>query len=129
MTITQKQQIEALRGKGETYAAIAISIGVSENTVKSYCRRKGIEAVQEKFENCPECGVSLRHVPHKRQKRFCSEECRLAWWAKHPEALNRKAVYHFVCLNCSTPFSAYGNSKRKYCSRHCASAARRASHE
>lgn len=129
MTTTQKQQIEELRGKGETYAVIAETIGVSENTVKSYCRRNGIEVAKKKFETCPECGMPLMHIPHKRQKRFCSDKCRLAWWEKHPEGLNRKAIYHFVCLNCGTSFTAYGNSKRKYCSRSCASAARRASYE
>ena len=129
MMITQKQKIEELRARGETYASIALEVGVSENTVKSFCRRNGIEVVQEKFENCPECGVSLMHVPHKRQKRFCSEKCRLAWWAKHPEALNRKAVYSFVCGYCGKAFTAYGNAKRKFCSRACASASRRAANE
>jgi endogenous inhibitor of DNA gyrase (YacG/DUF329 family) len=129
MNITQKTKVTELRGKGETYAAIAIDVGVSENTVKSYCRRNSIEPVCEKYEVCPECGVSLIRFPHKRQKRFCSEKCRLAWWAKHPEALNKKALYNFVCQTCGTPFTAYGNSKRKYCSRACASIARRASNE
>lgn len=129
MNISQKNKINELRGKGETYAAIAIEIGVSGNTVKSFCRRNGVGVIKENFDVCPECGMSLMHLPHKRQKRFCSDNCRMAWWAKHPEALNKKAVYCFVCPNCGKEFTAYGNSKRKYCSRACTSKARRVSDE
>jgi len=128
MNINQKMKIGEMRGQGMTYSAIAIELGLSENTVKSYCRRNNLGSVKAPNNVCPECGVSLIHLPHKRQKRFCSDKCRLAWWAKHPEALNRKAVYHFVCPICKNDFTAYGNAKRKYCSRSCCAAARRASH-
>ena len=39
MNTSQKQRIEFLRDKGESYASIADDLGISENTVKSYCRR------------------------------------------------------------------------------------------
>ena len=126
MNILQKQQIIELRGKGTTYSNIAAELGISENTVKSYCRRNGIGHEKDKVEVCSECGLSLIHLPSKRQKRFCSEKCRLTWWAKHPEALNRRAVYDFVCCKCGSNFTAYGNAKRKYCSRKCSDEARRA---
>ena len=42
MTTAQKQRIEYLRGKGDSYAAIAADLGISENTIKSYCRRNNI---------------------------------------------------------------------------------------
>lgn len=42
MTTAQKQQIEFLRGKGASYVFIAVVLGISENTVKSYCRRNNI---------------------------------------------------------------------------------------
>ena len=42
MNTAQKQRIEFLRGKGESYAAIAEELGISENTIKSYCRRNSI---------------------------------------------------------------------------------------
>ena len=122
MNPVQKQRISELRGEGVTYAAIAIELGVSKNTVKSYCRRNIVSA---KKNSCPMCGLVLEHLPQKKQKRFCSDKCRLAWWAKNPEALNRRAIYNFVCLRCKTAFTAYGNAKRKYCSRACSAAARR----
>jgi endogenous inhibitor of DNA gyrase (YacG/DUF329 family) len=128
MNISQKTKTAELRGKGESYATIADALNISENTVKSYCRRKSIKPIA-KSAVCPECGLSLIHLPHKRQKRFCSDKCRMTWWTKHPEALNRQAVYHFVCPTCGVAFSAYGNSKRKYCSRVCAVQARGASDE
>jgi hypothetical protein len=43
--------------------------------------------------------------------------------------MRRKAVYHFVCPVCDAAFDSYGNQHRKYCSRACFGAARRASHE
>lgn len=135
MTGTQKQQIETFRGRGESYATIAEAVSISENTVKSYCRRNNLgsafiaEKVQPAEDVCENCGEPLTNTPGSKRKRFCSDKCRLAWWAAHPEAVRRKAVYHFVCPTCGTAFTAYGNAKRKYCSRACAVAARRACHE
>jgi len=117
MTLIQKQRIAELRGKGTTYAAIALELGISENTVKSYCRRNKVEFAANA---CPECGNALLHTPHKKQKRFCSDKCRLAWWAKNPQEMKRRAVYDFVCPRCKNPFTAYGNAKRKFCSVSCA---------
>ena len=52
MTTAQKQQIEFLRDKGESYATIAYDLGISENTVKSYCRRNNIGIVFFASEKC-----------------------------------------------------------------------------
>ena len=136
MTNMQKQRIEYLRGKAESYTAIADTLGVSENTIKSYCRRNGLGAgyiekqtMANEGEICAHCGKPLMHRPGSKKKRFCSDQCRMAWWARHPEAVKRKAVYHFVCPVCGAEFEAYGNAKRKYCSRACSSSARRACRE
>ena len=136
MTSMQKQRIEYLRGKGESYATIAAALNISENTIKSYCRRNGLGAgfkkkqpVANDNEVCAFCGKPLIHTLGAKKKRFCSDKCRMVWWAKHPEAVKRKAVYHFVCPACGVEFEAYGNAKRKYCSRACSSSARRACHE
>ena len=42
MNDTQRQQIKALRGKGYGYGRIAQSLSLSENTIKTYCRRHGL---------------------------------------------------------------------------------------
>ena len=132
MNTAQKQRIEFLRGKGESYVAIAYDLGISENTVKSYCRRNsiGIAIKQEHFvatNTCANCGCPLAHKPGSKRKRFCSDQCRMTWWKAHPESVNRKAVYRFVCPTCGESFEAYGNANRKYCSRACFGAARKAS--
>ena len=131
MTAAQKQRIELLRGKGESYAAIANDLSISENTIKSYCRRNNIiVAIKQEqptpTEFCANCGCPLQHTPGSKHKRFCSDECRMAWWKAHPQTVNRKAVYLFVCPTCGGSFEAYGNANRKYCSRACFVAVRRA---
>lgn len=119
------------RHGGESYARIAGALSISENTIKSFCRRNNIGvAIQPQptaTDVCPTCGCPLNHTQGAKHKRFCSDKCRMAWWKAHPEAVNRKAVYHFVCPTCGTEFEAYGNAHRKYCSRACFGAARKAS--
>ncbi|MCI9560414.1 MAG: hypothetical protein HFG52_14545 [Lachnospiraceae bacterium] len=46
-------------------------------------------------------------------------ECRVKWWHEHPEKIKQRAVYSFTCAGCGKPFTAYGNSRRKYCSHEC----------
>jgi len=131
MTIIQKRKVAYLREKGESYAAIAAAIGASENTVKSYCRRNGLgsgtvaQRTQTSGDICGYCGEPLHHTPGAKKKRFCSDQCRMKWWAKHPEAVQKKAIYHFICLTCGKAFESYGNAHRQYCSRGCYGLARR----
>jgi endogenous inhibitor of DNA gyrase (YacG/DUF329 family) len=132
MTEAQKQQIRLRRAKGDSYAAIARALGISENTVKSYCRRNNIVVAINPEQTivtdvCANCGRPLNHTQGAKHRRFCSDKCRMAWWKAHPEAVNRKALYRFICPTCGTEFEAYGNAGRKYCSRSCFGAARRAS--
>jgi endogenous inhibitor of DNA gyrase (YacG/DUF329 family) len=133
MTKGQKQRIAAMRGQGESYSAIASALDISENTVKSYCRRNGLgagymdaQATACGSDVCACCGKPLTHTPGAKKKRFCSDECRLSWWRSHPEALKRKAVYRFTCPVCGEAFEAYGNAHRRYCSRACFGLSRRA---
>ena len=132
MTAAQKRRIEFLRCNGWSYAFIADDLGISENTVKSYCRRNnvGIAIKQEQptaTNTCANCSCPLRYTPGAKHKRFCSNGCRMAWWKAHSESLNRKAIYRFVCPTCGGSFEAYGNANRKYCSRACFGVARKAS--
>lgn len=121
----QKRRIKYLRTKGKSYAVIAKDLGISENTIKSYCRRNNLGygdiaefSVQVK-DTCENCDKSLDHKPQAKHKRFCSDKCRLLWWKTHPENLNRRAIYSFTCAHCGIVFNAYGNKKRKYCSHDC----------
>lgn len=132
MTSAQKQRIEYLRCRGDSYMSIADDLGIPENTVKSYCRRHSIGVAIKtdqtiSTDTCDNCGCPLSQAPGRKRKRFCSDKCRMAWWKAHPEAVNRKAVYHFVCPTCGMEFKSYGNAKRKYCSKTCFGMTRRAS--
>ncbi len=124
MTDIQKQRIGHLRGMGKSYVIIADILNISENTIKSYCRRNNVGTVMKNEkpgakDTCCICGILLEHAPGAKQKRFCSDKCRMAWWKSHPEAVNRKAIYHFVYPVCGVTFESYGNAHRKYCSRGC----------
>ena len=57
--------------------------------------------------------------PKRKKKKFCSDACRMSWWNKNLDKVNRKAVYEFICPHCQQPFTAYGNAGRKYCSHAC----------
>lgn len=125
MNNLQKEQITLFRASGESYTKIADSMGLSINTVKSYCRRNNLgriasiisEPVEGTF--CCQCGVSLKQTIGKKKKRFCSDKCRMAWWNAHPEAVNHKTIRAFTCQTCSHNFKTHGNRERKYCSRAC----------
>lgn len=105
MTQGQKEQINTLREQGNGYKRIAGILGVSVNTIASYCRRK--TAV------CPCCGAALVMTPKHRKKKFCSDACRLKWWYANSEKLNKKANYDCTCQFCGKVFVSYGNKNRK----------------
>jgi endogenous inhibitor of DNA gyrase (YacG/DUF329 family) len=122
MTNSEKEQVVALRSAGATYADIAQLLEINVNTVKSYCQRNNLGAANTTHNTekprCEQCKKVLP-VTSRAHRRFCSDACRLAWWHKHPNNLNQKAVYRFVCPVCHKAFTAYGNANRKYCSRKC----------
>ena len=132
MTNEQREKITVLRHQGFGYTAIAKSSGLSKDRVKAYCRSHGLAG--EKADShtltavptqiCLNCGKTLIQLPGRKLKKFCCPECRTTWWNAHPEAVKQKAIYTFTCPECGKKFTAYGNSKRKYCSHECYIAAR-----
>jgi len=125
MTHAQKERIASLRADGASYSQIAVALGISDNTIKSYGRRNRLDDTAAEAQiipvvtsPCAQCGESMI-VTKRQDKRFCSDTCRSTWWKEHPKALNRKAVYHFCCSHCGAFFDSYGNNHRKYCSRGC----------
>ncbi len=127
MTDQQKMQINRLRSEGHGYGCIAALLGLSENTVKSHCRRNGLAGklgsiIRESggpVHLCPQCGLPVRQTPGRKEKKFCSDKCRNAWWSAHADKVQRKAYYDFECAHCHKPFRSYGNNHRKYCSTEC----------
>ena len=80
MTDAQKEQVRYLRCEGLGYGAIATRLGISENTVKSFCRRNNLTGVasKEPVVVCRNCGRPLPQYSKRKQRKFCSEACRQA---------------------------------------------------
>ena len=128
MTLIQKNIIANMRYNGASYADIATTLDLSKNTVKSYCQRnKLVQTTLVKNDNCTyckQCGTKFEIIKGRKQKIFCSDKCRTAWWVANPCQLNRKAIYNFICAFCGVDFTAYGNQTRKFCNHACYVASR-----
>lgn len=123
MTNEQKARITSLRHDGIGYATIAAILGISKETVKSFCRRnalKGNTASSPPPEGmCRNCGAEIVQNPKARKKVFCSPDCRNTWWKSHPQPLMTTDKFHYTCTHCGKLFTAYGTATRKYCSHAC----------
>ena len=123
MTDMQKEKIRYLRCEGLGYKAIASRLDVSENTVKGFCRREGLNGdISHLISVCRHCGGALKQST--KPKKFCSDKCRRAWWKEHPFLSERRAYYSLTCAHCGKAFESYGNKNRKYCDHACYIAAR-----
>lgn len=125
MTNEQKEQITALRRQGYGYSKIAQALSVSENTVKSYCRRNGLSSdTLNSTAACKQCGKPITIKEKCKPRQFCSDRCRFLWWNCHQNRSRIKTTYQFVCKKCGASFKSHGNKSRKYCSHGCYIAAR-----
>lgn len=126
MTKEQMMQVILLREKGNSYSQISDVLGISKNTIKSYCQRHSISVNPAASSStlmgrdfCRECGKQLPKIEKRKPKKFCCSECRVKWWNSHLDQVKKKAIYSFTCACCGKDFSAYGNSHRVYCSHAC----------
>lgn len=130
MNDMQKSQIINMRADGIGYRAIAKELDISENTIKSFCRRNNLtktesvvvvtipERASEKV-ICKNCGKIVPQNDKRKKKQFCSDKCRMAWWNSHREEVHHKKITTVVCPGCNKKFQVYGNTDRKYCSHAC----------
>lgn len=122
MTNQQKEQIIALRTQGYGYKKIAQIMELSDNTVKSFCKRNNLSApIMPTLKEgcCPQCGQEIIQSGKTKKCRFCSDACRKLWWKEHQNLSSETAVYSFICAECGTHFTAYGNRNRKFCCHDC----------
>lgn len=128
MTNEQQEKIRRLRLNGAGYTKVANELGMSKETVKSFCRRNGLagraedmSAKQKEEEGviCRNCGKPLEQSPGKKIRKICSKQCRETWWKKNPEKIKKRAVYKYICANYGREFEVYGNARRKYCAHDC----------
>ena len=130
MTPEEKSSLSAMRKAGRSYTEIAAELGISKNTVKTFCRRNGLTPETESIpveitpaptteRLCPHCGKPVIQPQGRKEKKFCSDTCRNRWWNSHMDLVNRKAIYAYTCPACGTAFTAYSNNHRKYCCHEC----------
>ena len=79
-----------MRLQGKSAGAIAAALGLSVNTVKSYLRRHPDMGCTH---FCPQCGKPVMQAEGRKEKKFCSDQCRSRWWNSHPSEINKKAYY------------------------------------
>lgn len=122
MTEYEKYEIARLRREGMSANKIAQTLNLPMNRVRSHIRRHPVDSAAKK---CLQCRKPLTQVPHRKERKFCSDKCRMLWWNSHPELVKRKAYYDKVCPWCHTAYQSYGKKNRIYCSRKCYADARR----
>ena len=89
MTDKQKQAIRDMRGQEFSYRVIADSLGLTYNTVKSFCHRNNLTYPSQpdeaggKRELCKYCSAILEHTKGSKPKTFCGDRCRYSWWNKN----------------------------------------------
>lgn len=124
MTDLQKSQIAALRGQGYGYKKIGQLMGLSVNTIKTYCKRNALGGAVTNQpcsleQACKCCGAPLIQTPGRKPRVFCSDACRTKWWNAHPELVNHRNGCQVTCGHCGRAFTVGKNSTRKYCSHNC----------
>lgn len=119
MTAEEKTKIITLRSDGATYSEIAEKLNLSINTVKSFYRRCGENPAGAASAHCKCCGKPITQPTGTREKKFCSDICRMKWWNSHRDEVNKKSLCECKCICCGESFQAYGSKHRKYCSRAC----------
>jgi len=121
MTTAQKQAIQEMRHRQLGYAEIAKELGLSANTVKSYCFRNGLnnEALASRSDICRNCGKLITEKSKTRPRKFCCIQCKRAWWNAHryDRVSQNQTVY--TCATCGKTFTDYSNAHRKFCSQTC----------
>ena len=88
MTAEQKERIISLRREKNGYSAIANRLGLSKDSVKAFCRSHGLAGIKActveppviTTDTCLNCGASLCQSGSGKQKKFCSDRCRITYW-------------------------------------------------
>ena len=100
-----------------TYREIGEKLGLSPDTVKTFCRRNTPQEDRTEASassQCRNCGAPVHLLPGRRERLFCSPACRTAYWRKH-NLLGGTPRY---CAGCGALLTG-GSASRKYCSHAC----------
>lgn len=125
MTGAQMHNVQVMHRQGLTPTQIAKNLGVSLNTVKSYCRRNNLSATskdtgnEENKEHCKHCGKTVPQTAGRKQKLFCDDTCRNRWWNENRQQVSRRSLEVKHCHHCGKLFSSYPRQQQKYCCHGC----------
>lgn len=117
MTKEQKTLILYYREQHMTYRQIGEKLGLSPDTVKTFCRRntpREDRTEASASSQCRNCGAPVHPLPDRRERLFCCPACRTAYWRKH-NLLGKDPRY---CAGCGALLTG-GSASRKYCSHAC----------
>ena len=117
MTKEQKTLILYYREQHMTCRQIGEKLGLSPDTVKTFCRRntpREDRTEASTSSQCRNCGAPVHPLPGRRERLFCSPACRTAYWRKH-NLLGKDPQY---CAGCGALLTG-GSASRKYCSHAC----------
>ena len=130
MTADEKAAIMNLKKAGYSLSGIAQETGMSRNTIKTFIRRAGLtettadenpERTQSLLpeQPCRNCGKPVIQYPGRKEKKFCSDRCRMRFWNKNAAGAGRVNMKAHTCPTCGGTFYAYANRNRRYCSHEC----------
>lgn len=119
LTAEQKQNLDELREQGHSYQTIADNTNLTYKQVKGYFQRKA------NFTYCLQCNRPVKQTAHRKEKKFCSDKCRMKWWNNHKTLIQRKPHHTQVCPYCNKIFNCYDSKHHVYCSRECYANARK----
>ena len=121
MTNEQKITIKKMREKLCSYAEIATLLGLSLNSVKSYCLRNHLntEAITQNAKRCKYCGKPIIEPCKTKPRVFCNNTCKISWWKENKSHDHSRLVKENICLTCGKHFNDYASANRKYCSAEC----------
>ena len=114
MTQLEKQEIIKLKLAGNSYKQISELTGICISTIKSLCTRYNSKQ-NEIVEYCRFCGRKLSFTAGKKQKKYCSDKCRMSYWREHQCEMHSIRIVKVECSVCHKEFNAYETKKRKYC--------------
>ena len=80
MRLQDKIAINNMRLEGHSPTVIAAKLGIPAGTVRSHIHRHpNIPGARA----CKNCGRPLMQPKGRREKKICSDTCRMAWWNSH----------------------------------------------
>ena len=95
MRLYIQNQIKNLALKGYGYKRIADILDLSPNTVKSHLRRHPATAG---ISVCLQCGKPIEQNPGRKEKKYCSDKCRMSYWNSHQDEVNNVIIVKMTLL-------------------------------